>query len=562
MSSGDSEERVLVLAPWGLPTLWDEVNYVIPRVSESGGKLCVRPINIEWNDVDKVKSYTSLAGVLRYITNAGHKGFIDVIIMGLDTLAFPDTRSQSGNCNVVGILSDFTNTLRNGKVNYRDIENTAYSLLKNCISQYLGGFNSKADKINIEVEILPGTGTYRAGNFNARFMGGINNLNFTMLYKLYNKVRYNKYSAIIIDITHGVNYLPMITYMAAQLIAKYLSARDNKDICLITFNADPISRQKTEATQERRLNIIEMQNISIEPHEFLKELTGRLNKEKIFRIVRTNHDKDKINKLNKLNNNYEDIRRRLNPSRITTSLEYGFALYLVTYLRKNNLTHVKDLEELSRNISNLCDEIYNYMNEAVDISINNNEVLISRIYDFETSPLLLSMAFDVVRNRVINVLNLDQLMDNEGGIDIEYLLKIPVSSVADTILSNEVDSIKRAAELFRDVAVNLLGMNKGILGGYVKYGNIHDFVNKSIIDIGRRSNDIREEIKNYSCDNQDSHDDSECRFNDRNFIAHAGLERNITCIKISGDKVFIKYIDKCFEDIDKHMENISKGNAK
>ncbi|WP_069808155.1 CRISPR-associated CARF protein Csx1 [Vulcanisaeta thermophila] len=555
MGSEGSEKRVLVLAPWGLPTRWYEVSYVIPKVSDSG-KLCTRPIDIKWDSENK-KSYTSLAGVLQYIINARHEGPIDVVIMGLDTLAFTDA-DEGKKCDVrvdndgktpSEILSDFAEKLRSGNnVAYSDIRKAAHSLLKGCAEQYLKDFENK---ITIDIKILPGIGTYKAHGYTARFMGGINNLIFAMLYELYSKVRDGSYSAVVLDLTHGVNYLPVISYSAAQLIAKYLSARDNRKICFITFNADPVPG----AVQESRLNIIDMQNIRVEPHEFLRELINELSEEKIYKVVKSDYDKDKINKLNELNNQYDDVRQRLDPSRITASLEYGFTLYLITYLHSN----MKNLEKLSGDISNLCGEIHNYIHSEVDIKVTGSNdkdgskmFLISRFYDFDTSPLLLSMAFDVVRSRIINALHFDQIMDSEEGVDIDHLLDIPVSNVANKTLTNEVSTIKNVARIFKYIVNNFLNVK---ITSYVKYDSAYDLADKTALYVWRRSGEIRDEISNYLCGGHDK-----CEPNYRNFIAHAGLERTTICVKVVDDKVFIKYRSSdCFKSVNEIVGRIIRG---
>ncbi|MEM0133673.1 MAG: hypothetical protein QXU18_00380 [Thermoplasmatales archaeon] len=47
--------------------------------------------------------------------------------------------------------------------------------------------------------------------------------------------------------------------------------------------------------------------------------------------------------------------------------------------------------------------------------------------------------------------------------------------------------------------------------------------------------------------------EKECRLDRRNFIAHAGLEANVTWVSFRGDEIFLSY-DRCLDSVSKAID--------
>jgi len=199
----------ILIAVWGDPERWDEVNYEYQGQSE------------------KAKSTINL---IKRAENANK-----TVIICVDTLA--DNRVKSNP-------------------SYSEIKNIAESVVKNfCLSQ----FNFQPDKIIVG---------YGVGEFNNTiFIGNAQDFYYEVLKGLSllfgDAVRYlreEKEIEVILDITHGINYMPTLTYRALREILQILAYTYN--VKLKVLNAEPYIRQ----AKPQKLNINVIEETKILPH--------------------------------------------------------------------------------------------------------------------------------------------------------------------------------------------------------------------------------------------------------------------------------------------------------
>ncbi len=124
------------------------------------------------------------------------------------------------------------------KCSYEKIVNRAESL----VSKYLCELAGLA-----EIIILPGVITHGQ----SRFQGKISDYYYLLLYKLYSKLSKNLPNKLVLDLTHGINYMPALTYKAVRELAsllilkKALSKPEDDEMILEVYNSDPVHPEET-----------------------------------------------------------------------------------------------------------------------------------------------------------------------------------------------------------------------------------------------------------------------------------------------------------------------------
>ena len=191
----------LLIAPWGNPEAWDKVTYI-------------------YNDYRK-ESYTSLH-ILQHVLKPDY-----TIIIALDTLA------KDGN-------------------NYEEILNDA----ENIIWSYARIFCI----INPKIIIAPGVGEFidRCLNKRKSFKGSMKDYYAYIIYKLteiFSEILMKKdinRIEVHLDLTHGINYMPTLTYRAIRELLGIISIV--KDVTLKVYNSDPyVEERRKDKSKESKM---------------------------------------------------------------------------------------------------------------------------------------------------------------------------------------------------------------------------------------------------------------------------------------------------------------------
>jgi CRISPR-associated protein Csx1 len=112
------------------------------------------------------------------------------------------------------------------------------------LRRYVELFLGRAD-----VVVLPAVGWYEG----YRFSGSLDNAGFFLIDEIYRKLEQLAPDAVVLDVTHGINYMPLFARQAVYMASKALYVRRGAPRCLLVVNSDPVTQDGQEAT----INIVE-----------------------------------------------------------------------------------------------------------------------------------------------------------------------------------------------------------------------------------------------------------------------------------------------------------------
>ncbi|OAG26929.1 CRISPR-associated CARF protein Csx1 [Thermodesulfatator autotrophicus] len=140
----------------------------------------------------------------------------------------------------------------NNKENYHNLKKDVEERMKNFLCD-----NFSEDILGkVRIFVLPGTGYFP----NGVFRGQIIDYYYRLIYELslnFSNVSFNEKLEVHLDLTHGLNFMPVLTYKAVKEILQVISLF--KDIQFVAHNADPFSSNMSDMT----LHIHEVENIKI-----------------------------------------------------------------------------------------------------------------------------------------------------------------------------------------------------------------------------------------------------------------------------------------------------------
>ncbi|MEM4128344.1 MAG: TM1812 family CRISPR-associated protein [Thermoproteus sp.] len=522
--------RALVLASWGLPTKWNEGLYIRPKIPQGR---CPRPSEVEYVE-ERAASRTSLSAVINTVREAGHEP--DLVIIGLDTLAFPGSLDRL-HPEAVKALEGLYAKAQRGEVGYGDVVEAARAVLAAYVRSYLQGY---AEAERAEVVVVPGSGVYRAGGrATAYFHSDLRNAETAVLAKLYEKAQ-RSYDAVVVDMTHGVNYLASTLYKASEVVARYISAAQRREVCYAVFNSDPVQSNKDRA----RINIVKLEQIGEEPSLFVGRAAEELE-DRLYVMTKPVRADPPILDLDR---QYRALSEKARLHNIAQALAYGFGLYIFEKARA--LSGMAD--EARRLVGEALAAIYNTVRvEAQKAARSEQEelaVAVERTYGIDPSPVHLAMALDVFAKNFGGLQT-----DEEGGVDLDLLRGLPLHEPASTILIHEIDEIKER--------IYMLGGAALPEGLYLDYNHIYELTNMPAIQLRRKIEGERpapcegaEEsgvVEGQPAGRPAESKREECDLNKRNYIAHAGLERTAICVKVQGGKMYVRYKRRCREALER-----------
>jgi len=187
-------KRIICIATWGNPAGWDCKEYIFNEDSDCGK--------------------TSLRIIKRKINPDM------TILVGLDTLA------------------------REGS-SYEEIRRSA----ENVYSDYLKEFGLTVDRMII----APGVGDFR----DKIFIGDMSDFYAYVMCKLEEFLPAGEDLELHLDLTHGINFMPALTYRAVRELAEIIPAK----VRLFVYNSDPFSKEASYL----RVNLVESDEIPWRP---------------------------------------------------------------------------------------------------------------------------------------------------------------------------------------------------------------------------------------------------------------------------------------------------------
>jgi CRISPR-associated protein Csx1 len=506
--------KALLIATWGLPLTWSCVKYIPPKLG--GDRLCERPSECEYAQDGKY-SFSSTSVIYEELLRGGWD--VRVVIVGQDTLVArcqgQGSASAQGKDQCSGMCNDeekrrvddeycngnnnlFEKVKGSGSINYEELLRRAEDVLRSYARVLLGGDVES----RLRVVVLPGVGHYNG----YRFEGFLENAKFVLMKELYEELSAYKPSVVVLDITHGVNYMPTLTYNAVTILGRALYVTEGLPRQVVTLNSDPVaSRSRCGDVRINVVDVMDMDKEGVTISDVLRSIgkfegailniqpqtDAAINEE--LRALRK--DEMRLGKLSKI---YVEL--------ISKALDYGMMLYIATRLTQKE----EDFEEFKSLVYDKMTKADNVIKRYVNIKYEakNDSVVVSRTFVVNSDLVLQYVATEVLEH----VKCVTKCCRVEDGYDLRCLSdlvdSLKVSDFARTIFKNEVDI------LTKNYGDKLTGKPKLLC-----------------------------EVMGHS-------DCKECSANKRDLIAHAGLERNVTYVYKQGDRVLAKYGEKCLEEIE------------
>jgi CRISPR-associated protein Csx1 len=228
--------RVAVVATWGLPLMWRRVKYFVPKLPS---KLCGRPSDYFEAALER-EGYSSTAVVRDAL--ADHE--VHVVVVGQESIV-AKCRNVPGEPRDDKQRVDAEVCRLNGELHGRvasveELRREAEDRLRRYVELFLG----RAD-----VVVLPAVGWYEG----YRFSGSLENAGFFIVDEIYRRLEQLAPDAVVLDVTHGINYMPLFARQAVYMASKALYVRRGAPRCLLVVNSDPV----TQDGQDAAINIVE-----------------------------------------------------------------------------------------------------------------------------------------------------------------------------------------------------------------------------------------------------------------------------------------------------------------
>ncbi len=439
--------KKILITTWGNPSGWKVVTY-------------------KYNEIER-KSCSTLP-LLKEIISPDY-----IILIGLDTLyALPELFDRNVN-------------------SYTKIKSKVEDFFKN---KYYEFVNSKEELPYIII-------SYGVGNFNRiSFTGKLRDFYSYLLYKLtkfltnniLNKGEKDKEIEVHLDLSHGINFMPVLTYKALKEILQILAI--TKDITLKVYNSEPVIGRET--SYKYTIHLVEESriipapcNTKIKENKFLK-----INKQSCISNEERRNIFQKVKFLN------SDQTSEL--SAFLSSVYNGFPLVLFTFFPS---------QELISSFETKIDELIKVYEDNIKVELRDTECKISRDLFFTNDFETLTKAFfttmllyedSIKRKKEVLINEIEEVAQKVFKFDKKLEIKI-----GEEIYNlNKLSSIPSFWELYNII-----------------YTGFHSYRNQ------------RKDIP----------------IDERNFMAHAGFERNGVKLKREKNHIYIKYAEEKLDTIRK-----------
>jgi CRISPR-associated protein Csx1 len=424
--------KTLLIAPIGDPTSYKEARYKLNK------------------EIDSCISFLA--------HDADH-----AIIIGLSSIVDTEIKEKKEESKCMKIMKEILSNV--SPVNsYKELQEVSERALREFIERI---FQETYQEYNIKKDfiILPALGK-PGKNYMFKFEPAT--ISSLLLIQLYNKVKNDFYDRIIVDLTHGINYLPAVCYIAALQIAQIMlirALRNNvSQIRFEAYNSDPFKKDELlniNLTSERKI-----QTIADNLIEFLASKQPLIKKGKDF------------NELAKI---FDEINARKGEvERLLKSLEYPYPLALSYLCNSFNL----NLEEVLNNLATIFLDSVKY----------ENNIFSSEIFIDPGKTFLLILANEIV-NYVKGIAKLYEgkgfeldAIENLASLyklvipSYEYLIKHEISKIKEKlkdedhfkgILEELYKEEKEVEKVDKRIMIAHAGLQKQFVHVIKEYGKIY-----------------------------------------------------------------------------------------
>jgi len=285
---------------------------------------------------------------------------------------------------------------------------------------------------------------------------------------------------IHLDLTHGINFMPVLTYRALKEIASLLEVFI--DVRFYVYNSEPYAKDKPLQIHK----IEESINLTpLFPHDYVEDNLIRLLK----------WEKTNSEPAPGLKQQIRALCGNLQPDDLNlffSSLLHGLLLALISYLPEQTI-------------------ISNSINNAIELFYGNFKL------QWDNNTLSLERTLS--------------LTDHFQAINVAYLI----------LKLLDLSGIKNQKEMSLQCMSDL---NKII---YKKFPLIQNIIANELYAVGKKVENVKTDQWKPLISLEVNKKPGSPDF--RNFMAHAGLEKNITLVKNLNEKPFLKYDEACLNNI-------------
>jgi CRISPR-associated protein Csx1 len=477
----------LFVATWGLPAVWEEALYVFSPGEKSERKYC-----------------TTLIPLLLSMREAVDGGKPDLVIVVLDSLVnkyTPRDQRKQPESKCYECYNDLSK--------YIDMaaSSSSYTGIVSHIKRFIEEFvKCLLDKYNVELEVKPHVIVAPAvgspgGNW--VFKGELWDYQSKVLVELGELCLNKPYQRVVLDLSHGINYMPSLTLHLSPMISSILllAHRELKSVEFTLYNSDPFSSNRPLVLNrdEVKVDSIHLVHRRIKPVELSR--WARSEAAKYLELKKA----------------LDDIFREV--------LGYAKYLYTSLYYPLPLALYYLTREDICRSLNEAWNKIRRGLEDSVFVNREEREVLRPITID----PLTLYMYY--VARALCKRLGdhgvedplVTRLREREAEV---YEL---VHKALHRVVQHELDDIVKKVKDLRGQEA----LYRCLKGSWIRLCQLRAIV-------GVEKDSCAEKIDLYRFENR------------RNLIAHAGLLKDIVEVLVEDDeKIRIRYVER--EELLKNM---------
>ena len=221
------QPSTLLVTTWGLPARWIEASYVFTPGEKT-----------------KVNSCTTLIPILHSIREAIEEGKVDLAFIVLDSLIDKFTgRPEKLDSKCFECYKKHSHYLDEETDTYVEMINNIRKFVEELVKCLL-------EEYNLDIEIKPHIIVAPAvGSPGGRwiFKGELWDYQSKVLIELGEMCLSRPYQRLILDLSHGINYMPSLTLQLLPMISSIilLSHQELNNVKITVYNSDPVAQVTT-----------------------------------------------------------------------------------------------------------------------------------------------------------------------------------------------------------------------------------------------------------------------------------------------------------------------------
>ncbi len=238
-----TENRVLVAAPWGSPFRWHRVRYSLASLGPCRDAA----------PGAGVESRTSLEAIVASCRPAR------TLIVVSDTLSVDAVRPEQSRCKGCPGNPETAKIDPASLDSYEELVSGVRERVERWISCCAGGLLAEHLKTRrLEVSVVPGFGFYAGWRFGAGLENPLSSYTGEVAVILLHELLDVQPDTMVVDLTHGINYMPVAFYQSALIATHAYTIATRKSIELIFVNSEPV----LGPGEQSRIHVVERVKIA------------------------------------------------------------------------------------------------------------------------------------------------------------------------------------------------------------------------------------------------------------------------------------------------------------